>query len=89
MSKTKYPRSYLVKDREGKLLRRKSHFIKCIKCYDSLSGIEEGQNNENSEIEMSKYIVEGDYLNVGDSRANETKSGRQVKKPQRYETWIY
>jgi len=44
VNKTKYPRSYIVKDVNDKILRRNSKFIKKVKDYDLVSGFDDESN---------------------------------------------
>ncbi|CAI6357006.1 unnamed protein product [Macrosiphum euphorbiae] len=63
MSKTKWPRSYLVKDGKGKILRRNTHFIKpveqsIVEKTTKYDDIEEGEKEENTELKQKNESKE-------------------------------
>jgi hypothetical protein len=41
VGKTNFPRSYMVKDDTGKLLRRNTHYIKILKEYNDFDSFDE------------------------------------------------
>ncbi|XP_022169538.1 uncharacterized protein K02A2.6-like [Myzus persicae] len=84
VNKTKYPRSYIVKDVNDKILRRNSKFIKKVKDYDLVNGFDDeinmGEKKDNILAEKEK-----NNINVQEKRdSNITRYGRKIKKVERY-----
>lgn len=83
VSKTKWPRSYLVKDEKGKILRRNTIFMrKFSKCDLDLDEGEEEIKNDQKEVEKFDRKEDNKVLkSETNSELSKTKSGRVVKKP--------
>jgi len=95
VKKTNFPRSYIVKDANNRLLRRNSIFLEKVKDYDLLCESEEDEQLE-VKYNTSKVIRENKRLNVSEEKimkSNEkvkqtnkeyTRHGRRIKKVIRY-----
>jgi hypothetical protein len=92
VEKTKFPRSYMVKDDKGKLLRRNTHFIKRLKEFSDFDSFVEENNKvkEEEKIEDNKEEVDekvickernDEKVEISSGNLYKTKYGRIVKKP--------
>lgn len=82
LNKTKWPRSYLVKDEKGKILRRNTIFMRKVSSYDldlNESDDEVIVNDEVNKKEVEK--VEKQKSEIGKNIDFKTQRGRVVKKP--------
>lgn len=82
LSKTSWPRSYLVKDEKGKILRRNTIFMKKVSSYDldlDESDNEVIVNNELNKKEVEK--VEKQKSQISTDINFKTHRRRVVKKP--------
>ncbi|CAI6370722.1 unnamed protein product [Macrosiphum euphorbiae] len=80
LSKTNWPRSYLVKDEKGKILRRNTKFMKKVSSYDlSLGGSDDeiGSDDEKNKKEVVKF----ENQKIATKAIVRTQKGRVVKKP--------
>jgi len=94
VEKTKFPRSYIVKDDKGKLIRRNTHFIKRLKEYYDFDRFDEEndktiiENKESIKIEDNKEEEEkmmckeknDEKVEMNCENLNKTRYGRIVKK---------
>ncbi|CAI6350058.1 unnamed protein product [Macrosiphum euphorbiae] len=95
IKKTNFPRSYIVKDANNRLLRRNSIFLKKVKDYDLLCESEEDEqlevkddtskiNRENEGLNVSEDKIVKSNGKVKQTNREYTRHGRRIKKVIRY-----
>jgi len=95
IKKTNFPRSYIVKDANNRLLRRNSIFLKKVKDYDLLCDSEEDEqlevkddtikiNRENEGLNVSEDKILKSNGKVKQTNREYTRHGRSIKKVIRY-----
>jgi len=80
LSKTNWPRSYLVKDEKGKILRRNTKFMKKVSSYDLSLG---GSDDEivSDDEKNKKEVVKFENQKIATKAIVRTQKERVVKKP--------
>lgn len=81
INKTQEPRSYLVKDGQGKILRRNTIYMKKIKNHDYC--LEESDEEVDKDIDNSEREVVVENKKEITNNVIKTKSGRTINKPSR------
>lgn len=80
LSKTNWPRLYLVKDEKGKILKRNTIFMKKVSSYD-LSWDESDDEIVSDDEKNKKEVVKVENQKLETKIIVKTKKGRVVKKP--------